>query len=196
MASRPLEDREEFEVKCLEELHAWLAENHKRPEGVWLIHHKKASPHYLAMGDIVDECLCWGWVDSLSRGKDDLRTMHWIAPRKAGSNWSRVNKDKIARLQDAGRLQAAGIAMVEAAQNDGTWTALDDVENLVVPDDLAAAFDARPGSRAAWDDFPRSVKRGVLEWIFTAKTPPTRAKRIADTADKAAKGERANQWKS
>jgi uncharacterized protein YdeI (YjbR/CyaY-like superfamily) len=88
----------------------------------------------------------------------------------------------------------AGRRAVEQAKANGSWTLLDDVENLVVPDDLAAAFDEHPGSRQKWDEFPRSAKRGILEWIVQAKTAPTRAKRITETADKAARGERANQW--
>ncbi len=186
---------DEVEVKTRAELRAWLADHHARGSGIWLVHHKKASPHYLPMSEIVAECLCWGWVDSKSRGKDDLRTMHWIAPRKSGSNWSRVNKDLIAKLEASHQLMAPGRKAVKDAKADGSWSALDDVENLVVPDDLAAALAARPGARAAWDDFPRSVRRGILEWLLNAKTQKTRDKRITETADKAARGERANQWR-
>ena len=89
----------------------------------------------------------------------------------------------------------AGRAVVEAAKADGSWTLLDDVEDLIVPADLAAAFEAVPGSREHWEAFPRSAKRGILEWIVQAKTAPTRAKRIAAAADGAGRGERANQWR-
>jgi len=129
LAKRPLEDAPQVEVLNLHELRAWLKDNHTTQNGVWLVHHKKASANYIDMGDIVDELLCWGWIDSLSRGKDELRTMHYIAPRNPKSNWSRVNKDKIDRLAAAERLQSAGRAMVDLAKTTGTWSALDDVRN-------------------------------------------------------------------
>ncbi len=196
MAKRPLENEEEIEVSSRAELRDWLRQNHGRPRGVWLVTWKKAHPaRYVAMAEIIRECLAHGWVDSLSRAKDADRTMLWISPRKAGSNWSRVNKEIVTELQDQGLITAAGRAKVEAAKSDGTWTALDDVENLVVPGDLQAAFDARPGSEEIWHGFPRSVKRGVLEWILTAKRPATRAKRIDETARDSARGQRPNQWR-
>ena len=195
MAKRPRENAEEVEIRSLADLHDWLAAHHARTEGVWLVHHKKASPHYVPMGDIVDECLCWGWVDSLSRGKDDTRTMHWIAPRDGKSNWSRVNKGKIARLDAAGRLQPPGRAMVTLARQAGTWTALDDVENLVIPPDLQTAFDATPGAEANWQAFPRSVKRGALEILFNTKRPDTRAAKIDTIVGDSAENRRPFQWR-
>jgi uncharacterized protein YdeI (YjbR/CyaY-like superfamily) len=121
--------------------------------------------------------------------------MLWFAPRKPGSGWSRPNKQRIEAMQAAGLMQPAGMALVDAAQADGSWTMLDEVENLVVPDDLAAAFEAYPGSAEHWEAFPRSAKRGILEWIVQAKTAATRAKRLDETARLAAQGERANKWR-
>ena len=195
MPKRPKDTAEEVEIRNLADLHDWLARHHTRTEGVWLVHHKKVSQHYVPMGDIVDECLCWGWVDSLSRGKDETRTMHWIAPRDAKSNWSRVNKDKIARLAAAGRLQPPGEEMVAVAKSTGTWTALDDVENLAIPPDLQAAFDAAPGSEANWQAFPRSVKRGALEILLNARRPATRAAKIATIVGDSAENRRPFQWR-
>lgn len=193
MAKRPLTNREEVEVLTRADLRDWLKAYHARAGGVWLVHHKKASPHYLPMGEIVEECLCWGWVDSLVRGKDGLRAMHWIAPRKPGSSWSRVNKTHVAHAEASGAMTDAGRALIASARADGSWTRLDDVENLVVPTDLAAAM--TPQARANWDSFARSARRGILEWILNAKRPETRAKRIADTAAMAADGKPANQWR-
>ncbi|MEM9709650.1 MAG: YdeI/OmpD-associated family protein [Pseudomonadota bacterium] len=194
MAKKPLTDREEVEVLSRDALRTWLAAHHGRAEGVWLVHHKKASPHYIPMGEIVEECLAFGWVDSLVRGKDEMRSMHWIAPRKPGSNWSRVNKDAIARLDAARLLAPPGRAAVQAAKADGSWTRLDAVERLDVPEDLALALN-RVGGRAAWDGFSRSARRGILEWILNAKREDTRAKRIAETAEMAKAGLPANQWR-
>lgn len=92
-------------------------------------------------------------------------------------------------------MKPAGMAMIELAKRTGTWTALDEVENLVVPADLAEMFERHPPAAANWEAFPRSAKRGILEWIGTAKSPETRLKRITETATLAARNERANQFK-
>ncbi len=89
----------------------------------------------------------------------------------------------------------AGLAAIEEAKRTGTWTMLDDVENLVVPDDLASALDANPPAREHWDAFSRSPRRAILEWIAQAKRPETRAKRIAEAADNAARNERPPQFR-
>ena len=98
-------------------------------------------------------------------------------------------------MEAAGRMTAAGRAAVEAARADGTWSMLDEVEDLAVPPDLAAALAARPGAREQFDGFPRSTRRAILEWIAQAKRPETRAARVGETARLAERGERANQWR-
>jgi uncharacterized protein YdeI (YjbR/CyaY-like superfamily) len=196
MVRRALEDAPEVEVASRADLRAWLAAHHARPSGVWLVTYRRADPdRYLPYDAIVEECLCFGWVDSLPRGKDAARTMLWIAPRKPGSNWSAANKDRVARLEAAGLMTDAGRRLVEIAKADGGWTRLDAVEALEVPPDLAAALDAAPPARTHWDAFPRSVRRGVLEWIVGAKRPATRAARIAETARLAAEDTRPLQWR-
>lgn len=181
MARRPLQDAPEVEVTSRAALRDWLTANHGQAGGVWLVTWKKAHPgKYVPMGDIVQECLCFGWVDSLSRGKDADRTSHYISPRKAGSGWSRVNKDHVARLEDEGWIMPPGRTVIAAAKADGSWSALDGVENLFVPPDLAKAFETAPGSRAVWDGYPRSVKRGALEILLNARRAGTRARKIAE----------------
>ena len=118
-----------------------------------------------------------------------------MTPRKPKSGWSRPNKERIERLLAAGLMAPAGLAAVEAARASGTWTALDAVERLEEPAELARALDADADARRHWDAFPRSAKRGILEWISNAKKPETRARRVAETARLAARDERANQWR-
>ncbi len=196
MARRPLSDAPEVEVASRADLRAWLAAHHAQASGVWLVTYRRADPdRYLPYGDIVEECLCFGWVDSLPRAKDDLRSMLWIAPRKPGSTWSKANKDRVARLEAEGLMTEAGRRLVEIAMADGGWSRLDAVEALEVPPDLAAALDAAPPARAHWDAFPRSVRRGVLEWLVTAKRPETRASRVVETARLAAENLRPLQWR-
>jgi uncharacterized protein YdeI (YjbR/CyaY-like superfamily) len=175
---------------------AWLAENHTRGTGVWLVTWRAGSTGpKISYEESVEQALCFGWVDSKGRALDAERTMLWFAPRKARSGWSRSNKQRVERLLAAGLMAPAGLALVETAKADGSWSLLDTVEDLVVPDDLAAAFDAAPPAREHWEAFPRSVKRSILEWIVQARRLETRARRVAETAEKAARNERANQWR-
>lgn len=172
-----------------------MAANHEQEESVWLVSYKKSEgKRYLPYDELVEEALCFGWVDSRSGRADEARTMHLLSPRKAGSAWSKPNRERVKRLIAEGLMTAAGLAKVEAAKKDGSWSFLEDVENHVVPEDLAEAFGRRPGSAENFDSFPPSVKRAILEWIKTARRPATRAKRVDETAAKAAKNERANQW--
>jgi uncharacterized protein YdeI (YjbR/CyaY-like superfamily) len=142
----------------------------------------------------VEEALCFGWIDSRPGTVDDTRTRLWVAPRKPGSGWSRANKDRITHLVAAGLMEAAGQHVIDAAKADGSWSALDEVEDLVVPDDLAAALATHPPARERWDTFSRSTRKGILQWIASAKRFETREKRIGQTAQLAQRGEKANQW--
>ncbi|MGG6293215.1 YdeI/OmpD-associated family protein [Leptolyngbya sp. AN02str] len=177
------------------EWRAWLAENHTRTEGVWLISYKKATgkPRF-EYDEAVEEALCFGWIDSKPNSLDEERSLLWFAPRKRGTGWSKPNKERVERLLAAGLMAEAGMAKVEAAKQDGSWTALDAIEALEIPPDLAEALAAYPPAQQNFEAFPRSVKRGILEWIATAKKPETRAKRIDETARLAAENQRANQW--
>ena len=173
----------------------WLELNHDKEDAIWLIFYKKKSPKYnLSWSDSVDEALCFGWIDSVPRKLDARRSMLWFAPRKAGSNWSRLNKQRIDKMLAAGLIMPAGLAKLEAAKQDGSWTALDAVENLEIPDDLAVALAQYDQAASNFEAFPRSAKRGILEWISNAKRQVTRAKRIVETAELAQQNIRANQW--
>ena len=134
-------------------------------------------------------------MDSKPQKLDAERSLLWFAPRKAGSGWSRPNKLRVDRLLGAGLMAAAGLKKIEQAKRDGSWTKLDAVEDLVVPQDLAAALADYPEAAANFAAFPRSARRGILEWIGNAKTAPTRAKRVEETARLAGRNERANQWR-
>ena len=188
-------DQDRVEPGSVDAWRAWLAEHHGRGRGVWLVTRRAAVGGTIGYEESVEQALCFGWVDSTARKLDDERSMLWFAPRKRGSGWARTNKARIQRLTAAGLMAPAGFAVIEAARADGSWTLLDAVEDLIVPDDLAAALAAHPPAAEHWEAFPRSVKRAILEWIVHAKRPETRANRVLDTAEKAQVGERANQWR-
>jgi uncharacterized protein YdeI (YjbR/CyaY-like superfamily) len=192
---KSLPNTERVEVTSRAELRQWLSENHSREGGVWLVSYKKVSEHYLPYDDLIEECLCFGWVDSLPRALDETRSMHYIAPRKPGSAWSKVNKARVASLIEQGLMASAGLALVERAKRDGSWSFLDDVDEGFAPPDLLDELSRFPNAKANFDAFPPSSKKIILEWIKMAKRPETRAKRIRDTAVKAQRNERANHYR-
>jgi uncharacterized protein YdeI (YjbR/CyaY-like superfamily) len=173
----------------------WLAANHTRNDGVWLVTYKQsAGIPDISYNDGVEEALCFGWVDSRPRALDATRTMLWYAPRKPGSAWAKTNKARVERLMANGLMQEAGLAKINAAKADGSWHTLDSVDRLEIPSELQAAFGGYEGSADNFAAFPPGIKRGILEWIATARTAVTKAKRADETARLAAQNQRANQW--
>jgi uncharacterized protein YdeI (YjbR/CyaY-like superfamily) len=201
MGSTALDAFERFHPADRPAWRAWLEAHHRTAKGVWLVTWRKAAVDavpgrcLLTYDDGVEEALCFGWIDSKPQKLDDERTMLLYTPRKPKSAWSAPNKVRVERLLAAGAMATKGLEMVELARSTGRWTALDAVEALEVPEDLAAALEALPPASAHFAAFPRSAKRGILEWISTAKRPETRAARVLETATLAQRNERANQWK-
>ena len=158
---------------------SWLAAA-DRQEGLWVVYRKKRSalvgPVY---DDLVEEALCFGWIDSQVRRVDGDRVMQWFSPRRPGGIWSAVNKERIARLEDAGLMAPPGRTAIEKAQADGSWSQTDEVDAMIVPPDLAEALAAAPTANARYLALPDSTKRQHLWWIHSAKRPSTRQHRIA-----------------
>ena len=173
----------------------WLVENHQSESKLWLIIYKKDSGiPSITYDQAVDEALCFGWVDSSINKRDEESFYQYFAKRNPKSNWSRVNKLKVEKLISESLMSEAGLKMIDLAKQTGTWTALDEVENLISPPDLQKAFDQNPLAHEYFDLFPRSVKRGILEWLMNAKQIETRPKRITEIVSKAERNERANQF--
>lgn len=188
-----MEKKPRFTARTREEWRKWLEDNHVKSTGVWLVTYKKNSGMpYLSYNEIVEEALCFGWIDSLPCRLDEQRTMLYISPRKNKSNWSKANKERIAKLIEQDLISATGIKKVEQAKADGSWSFLDDVEALILPDDLKKALANNLKAKEHFTAFPPSVKRSILEWIKNAKRQATRDKRIAKTVELAAKNIRAN----
>jgi uncharacterized protein YdeI (YjbR/CyaY-like superfamily) len=160
----------------------WLAENHEKEVSVWLIIYKKdASADSLPHANAVDEALCYGWIDSLTVKRDEESRYQFFSKRKAKSNWSAINKNKALNMIEQGLMSPAGLQTIEIAKANGMWDALNDVENLVVPDDLKKEFETNKTAYNHWEKFPRSVKKAILKWISEAKRPETRVARINET---------------
>jgi uncharacterized protein YdeI (YjbR/CyaY-like superfamily) len=186
---------EQVQVESRQVWRQWLAANHDRPTGIWLVTFKKhCGDRYVAYNDVVEEALCFGWIDSLPRRLDADRTMLWLAPRQPGSGWSKLNKERVERMITAGQMAPAGLTAIATAKANGSWQTLDAVEALEIPLDLAATLANYETATDNFNAFPRSAKRGILEWIANAKRSQTRARRIEETARLAQDNIRANQW--
>ena len=190
-----MREREQVEVESVAALRAWLSAHYQQSDSIWLVTFKKAEERYLPYDSIIEEALAFGWVDSLSRALDDKRTMRLLSPRKPGSAWSKANKDRVARLIRSKRMHPSGLAKVEAAQRDGSWTKIDRAQSLEIPDDLTAALEANRQAKGHFSKFPPSTRRAILEWVEGAKTCATRERRIGRTVADAAENRRANQYR-
>ena len=161
------------------EWRGWLRENHDTAKGVWLVAYKAATGKArLSYEESIPDALCYGWIDSVNKPLDDERTALLFTPRKPGSGWSRTNKVRIARLLKEGLMEPAGLAKIAAAKRDGSWTLLDSVEALEIPDDLRKTLGAA-GLRK-FEALTPGRRKEHLRALVTAKRPETRAKRIAD----------------
>ncbi len=180
------------EFSSRSELRDWLAENHATGTSFWLVSFKKhIADRYVPYGEIVEELLCFGWIDSRTRRLDDDRTMLLVGPRKYGSTWSASNKERVSRLAQHRLMTPAGQVKVDEAKRDGSWSYLDDIDKLVIPDDLGGALERNKAAKQNFDAFSDSAKKVILLWIKNAKREATRAKRVSETARLAAKGVKA-----
>jgi len=181
------------EILCpdLDSWRAWLQANHAQQSSIWLVRFRKGRGPALAYADARDEALCWGWIDSLPRARDADTTSLLMSPRRTGSAWSKINRERITALESDGRMQPAGREAVQRAMADGSWNLLAVTDDLAVPPDLALAIAALPPAAESFAAFPLSARRAMLEWLALAKRPETRARRIEAIAGAARDGRRA-----
>ena len=188
-----IDDYERVTAPDAETWRTWLEANHDSSPGVWLVFHKvNSGTPSIDWGTAVDEALCFGWIDSKVLSLDESSYEQYFTKRKPGSPWSKLNKEKVAALEAAGRIAPPGREAIEAAKGDGSWTMLDQAEALIVPDDLAEALDEH-----ALENFRAlspSRQRNILAWIALAKRPNTRVKRIALTAQATSRGSAPNNF--
>jgi uncharacterized protein YdeI (YjbR/CyaY-like superfamily) len=181
-----------FHAESRPQVRAWLEAHHASERGLWLCSWRSTVDRpRCPYPEVVEEAICFGWIDSTATKLDDERGLQLLTPRKAKSTWTRLNRRRAEEMEAAGLMTDAGRRAIAVAQANGWWTILDPVEDLVEPDDLAAALDAVPAARAAWDGFPASPRKQMLQSVVTAAKPETRAKRIDAIVAKASVGERA-----
>ena|SRR6218665_3775877 len=173
----------------------WLQKNHDKKQSVWLVYYKiKSGKAAMSWSEAVDEALCFGWIDSTRRPVDDEKFIQLFSRRKAGSTWSKINKEKIERLIEEGRMTAAGLESVERAKQNGSWSILDEAEELKIPKELEKEFKVHPGSKAFFLSLSRSGRKMLLHWLVMAKRPETRQKRAKEIALCAGKKQKPKQF--
>jgi uncharacterized protein YdeI (YjbR/CyaY-like superfamily) len=170
----------------------WLDEHHASSRGAWLRLAKKGSGlASVTYAEALDVALCYGWIDGQKKAYDEVSWLQKFTPRGRRSVWSRINRDKVAALTEAGRMRPAGVAAVEAARADGRWdAAYDPPSTATVPDDLAAALEANPQAAAFFATLNGANRYAILWRIQTAKRPETRARTIAKMVGMLERGEK------
>lgn len=170
-----------------EEWRDWLKENHDFKQSIWLVQYrKKANIPSITWNEAVDEALCFGWIDSIKKKLNEEATIQFFSRRKPNGTWSKINKEKIQKLINNGRMAPAGLECIEKAKQNGSWTILDEVEELKIPQDLANAFEDHMGALDYFSSLSKSTRKMILQWLVLAKRPETRLKRINEVAQHAA----------
>ena len=173
----------------------WLEQNHTKEKGVWLIMYRKDSNvPSVNYAEAVEEALCVGWIDSIKKKRDAESSIQFFSQRKPKSYWSRLNRERVEKLSKQGLITPAGQTVIDLAKTNGAWTALGDVEEIVIPSDLKKRFSRNVKAYRNFEGFPPSSKKIILLWILNAKTPETRRKRIEETVLLAKKNIRANHY--
>lgn len=185
-----------YHAKNRKEWRQWLTKNHRSEKSVWLIiYHKSSATPSVYYEEAVEEAICFGWIDSIAHKRDAESKYQFFAVRKPKSNWSKANRERAEKMIEKKQMKPAGQAMIDLAKKNGTWTALVDVQNSVIPPDLQQAFNKNKTAFKNFQAFPPSSKRIILEWILNAKKPETREQRIKQTVELAEKNIKANHYR-
>lgn len=185
----PKEDLTTFCPASPAEWRNWLEKNHESEQSIWLVVYKASTNiPSLTWSEAVDAALCYGWIDSTKKTIDKERYMQYYSKRKPSSTWSKINKDKVAKLIQGNLMAKAGLDCVETAKKNGNWALMDDVEKLIVPEDLRLALKEQSGGTEFYESQSKSTKRSLLYWVVIAKRADTKKKRITEIAQCAAKG--------
>jgi Uncharacterized protein conserved in bacteria len=184
-----------YHATSRKELRKWFEKNHQKEKSLWLIvYHKSSATPSVYYDEIVEECLCFGWIDSKPNKRDHESFYLYLAQRKPKSVWSKINRGRVEKLIEAGKMKPAGMKMVELAKATGTWTILEASEKRIIAPDLQKAFDRNKTAFKNFKAFSPSAQQIILEWVRQAKRPETRQKRIKETVSMAAKNIKANAY--
>jgi uncharacterized protein YdeI (YjbR/CyaY-like superfamily) len=185
--SKPL-TVDKFYAKDRQALRKWFEENHAISNGIWLIYDKNVSEkRMLTYDDIVEEAICFGWIDSVTHSLNEKQAMQYLSPRRPKSPWSKLNKDRVEKLVREKLMTKAGLNVIERSKKDGSWNIYDTIENLEVPEDLKNELESNRIAQKNFENFSNSNKKQILWYIASAKMPETRERRIKQIVSEAEK---------
>lgn len=172
------------------ELGRWLELNHDSEEELWVkIFKKKTEIPSVTWNDVVIEVLCWGWIDGIRKSLDEQAYLLRITPRRAGSNWSKRNREHAERLIKEGRMMESGLEQVRAAQSDGRWEKAYVASELEVPADFLDALQSKPKAKQFFETLNKSSRYQIALGLTSAKRPETRQRRFTKFMDLLAREE-------
>jgi uncharacterized protein YdeI (YjbR/CyaY-like superfamily) len=175
----------------LETWRAWLEVNHGTTEPVWIRFYKKPTGRRtIRYDDAIEEALSWGWIDSLIKRVDDDLYLRKFTPRKAGSNWSALNRKRVRKLIAEGRMQPPGLALIEGVDLDEAPPNPATAAPIEPPSELAGLLATNETASREFEKLPPSQKRRYIGWIMAAKRNETRARRAAEAVEMLERGER------
>jgi len=177
-------ETETYYPKSLTDWKNWLEKNHQSKQSVWLLFYNQNSKNEtISWSDTVDVALCFGWIDSKKQTIDEFSYRQFYSKRKPNSTWSKINKQKVQQLIANNQMTPAGYTSIETAKQNGSWSILDEVEELIIPNDLEKAFEKHNGSKDYFLNLSKSIKKLMLTSIVLAKRPETRQKRVVKIAE-------------
>ncbi len=189
-----MQDASSYYAKDRAAWREWLAAHHQTEQSVWLIYDKGAARR-LSYDAIVEEALCFGWVDSKPAKLSDTQSKLYISKRKPKSVWAKTNKARIAALESQGLMQPAGLEVVRIAKENGSWETLDRSDNLEAPVELVEQLVANPKAKDFYESMSASSKRIILEWIYSTKREETKRARVNETVQLALQGIKAHHYR-
>ncbi len=190
------EEIETFYPTTPQEWRTWLVDNHDKKQAVWLMFYKKKTKKKtISWSQAVDEALCYGWIDSKKKTIDEEKYIQFFSRRKPKSTWSKINKNKVLELTEKGLMTKAGLACIDIAKENGSWSILDSVDALEVPADLQHALESYPTALDFFEGLSKSNKKILLYWVISAKRAETRQKRINEIAEQAGEGKKPKQFR-
>lgn len=185
----PMHEVQHFYAPDLESWRRWLEDNHEKEMSVWLVYDKGKNRTF-TWQNIVEEALCYGWIDSRPGKVSDTQSKIYVSKRKPNSVWSKINKNNVERLINEGRMKPSGMQSITVARQNGSWDALNLSDNLVIPHELSELFETDTAARSNFERFSVGSKRNTLQWIYDAKTEKTKQQRIATTFNAAKENRR------
>lgn len=187
---------EVFYPKTQADWRKWLEENHLSKKNVWLVfYNKNSKKKSITWSDAVDVALCFGWIDSKKIKIDEITSHQYFCKRKPNGTWSKINKEKVQRLIKTGLMTKAGYECIETAQQNGSWTILDEVEELIIPKDLENAFKKQNGAKDYFLSLSKSKRKAILQRLVLAKQSETRQKRIDEVLKQTSQKKKPKQFR-